>query len=503
MVKYAGGALIPDLRIDRSEKASLSTQIVCSLRELILSGHLLPGQRLPSSRTLARDQGVSRTTAVNAYEQLTAEGLIHSRVGAGAYVSEALDTGRPPRRSPAAGRAQAASPVPGPRLARLSAEASEQYFPRLAHPEAPTAFTTGMSAFDEFPLALWSRMMAQYWRQPRNQVLGYPDAEGLMDLRRAVVTHLRANRGTICAPEEVFIFNGAQDAFNRIGNLLLNPGDPVWIENPGPIGARNSLITGGAKVVPVPVDEEGLAVEEAQRLAPEFRLALVTPAHQHPLGVTMSLRRRLALLAAAERSGAWIIEDDYVGEFHYGGHPPATLKSIDSGGRVIYVGTFSKSMFAALRLGYVVAPPGLAEAFRRVAGATMQGAASSLQSVMARFIEQGHFSTHIRRMRRVYAERRDRLVAAAEEHFGGLMEVVPTDTGFQTIGRLAPGLREEEVAQAAARRGVVVAPISRFAIAPPSQKGVVLGFSAVPPARIDRGAAELGAVLRDLRAGRL
>ena len=496
MVKYAGGALIPPIRIDRDDPASVTAQLASGLRELILSGRLPAGERLPSSRTLARDQGVSRTTAVTVYEQLMAEELIYSRIGAGAYVSETLDQERPalPQTMP--------EPVDAapPRLARLSLEASEQYFPRLAHPEVPRPFVTGMPANEEFPMALWARLSAQYWRQSRHLVLGYPDPMGLYELRRAIATHLRANRGVVCDPNEIFVFNGAQDAFNRIGQMLLNPGDPVWFENPGPIGARNSLVSSGARLVPVPVDDQGIDVAAGLKLCAEFRMAFVTPARQHPLGVTMTLGRRLELLSAAERCGAWIMEDDYDGEFYYSGHPAPTLKSVDTTGRVIYVGTFSKVMFAALRLGYVVAPPELAKMFRRVAGATMQGTPSSLQSIMARFMEQGHFNAHIRRMRRIYADRQKALLDAADRHLAGLLEVQPTTTGFQTVGRLPADLDENAVAARALERGIILSPISRFSLAP-AQKGLILGFSAVSP-RATAGAVEdLAQLLRAIRSG--
>ncbi|MFK0165182.1 PLP-dependent aminotransferase family protein [Rhizobium sp. NPDC090279] len=495
MVKYPGGALLPTLHFDRSSKTPISVQLGCALREMILSGELKPGQRLPSSRTLANDQSISRTTAISVYEQLTAEGLIRSSIGAGAFVADALHDGQPVS-SISDGDGDNRRP---PRLAHLSSEASEHYFPRISHPETPRPFITGMAAFDEFPMALWSSLAARYWRQPRGLVLGYPPAEGAMELRRAVATHLRANRGIVCHPEQVFIFNGAQDAFNRIGNMLLDPGDTVWIENPGAIGARNSLISSGARLVPLPIDEEGIDVAEGLRIAPEFRLAFVTPAHQHPLGVTMSLTRRFELLRAAERAGAWIIEDDYVGEFHYSGHPPPTLKSVDTSGRVIYVGSFSKSLFAALRLGYVLAPPELVDVFHRVAGATLQGAPASLQSIVASFIEHGHFASHIRRMRQIYAERAKALVDEASKHLGGLMEVAPSETGFHTIGQLADGFNEGEVAQRAADRGILISPVSRFAITPVRQKGVVLGFSAIPPRTIATGVQALAALMKQMR----
>lgn len=499
MVKYSGGALLPTLQFDRSSKMPISVQLGCALRDMILSGALEPGQRLPSSRTLAMDQNISRTTAINVYEQLTSEGLIRSSVGAGAYVAETLREGRP---APIASDSLRNEMRRAPRLAQLSSDASEHYFPRLSHPAIPRPFITGIPAFDEFPMAQWSSLVARYWRQPRNLVLGYPDADGLMELRRAVATHLRANRGVVCVPEQVFIFNGAQDAFNRIGNMLLDPGDTVWIENPGAIGARNSLISSGARLVPLGIDEEGIDVAEGLRTVPDFRLAFVTPAHQHPLGVTMSLQRRFELLRAAERVGAWIIEDDYVGEFHYKGHPLPTLKSVDTSGRVIYVGSFSKSLFAALRLGYVVAPPELVDVFHRIAGATLQGAPTCLQAVVASFLEHGHFASHIRRMRRIYMERLQALIKASATHLSGLMDVASTDTGFHTVGRLADDFDEAEVARRAAERNLFVSPISRFAITPVKQKGLILGFSSVPPHVIAHGAEALGSLLRDMRAER-
>ena len=497
MVKYAGGALIPPITIDRDDPASLTAQLASGLRDLILAGKLAPGERLPSSRTLAKDQGVSRTTAVTVYEQLMAEELIYSRVGAGAYVSETLEQERPIQ-PPAMPATADATP---PRLARLSIEASEQYFPRLAHPEVPRPFVTGMPANDEFPMALWARLSAQHWRQSRHLVLGYPDPVGLYELRRAIANHLKANRGVACEPDDVFVFNGAQDAFNRIGQMLLNPGDKVWFENPGPIGARNSLVSSGASLVPVPVDDQGIDVAAGLKLCPEFRMAFVTPARQHPLGVTMSLGRRLELLNAAGRCGAWIVEDDYDGEFYYSGHPAPTLKSVDTTGRVIYVGTFSKVMFAALRLGYVVAPPELGKMFRRVAGATMQGAPSSLQSIMANFMEQGYFNAHLRRMRRIYAERQTALVEAAATHLEGLLDVQPTNTGFQTVGRLPEGIDEDAVAARARDRGIILSPLSRFSLAP-AQKGLILGFSAVSPRATTTAVQDLADLLRGMRAGK-
>lgn len=496
MAKYAGGALIPTLSIDRDDRATITVQLVSAMRDLILSGQLRAGERLPASRTLARDQGVSRTTAINAYEQLTAEGLLRSQVGSGTFVSEALPTLIP--EDPV----ESEHPGTMPRLAHLSAEASDQYFPRLSHPETPRAFVTGMPAFDVFPMPLWSRLASRYWRSPRSLVMSYPDACGLPELRQAVCQHLRANRGVNCTPEEVFIFSGAQNAFNRIGSMLLDPGDPVWFENPGAIGARNSLISCGAQLIPVPVDDQGMDVQAGLDAAPAFRLAFVTPAHQHPLGTTMTTERRFELLRVAENAGAWIIEDDFVGEFHYGAHTPPPLKSIDASGRVIYVGTFSKALFPALRLGYVVAPPKLVPIFQRIAQATMQGTPASLQSIVSDFINEGHFAAHIRRMRDIYAERRDALLSEADRSLNGLLDVQPTDTGFHTVGDLVhPGLTDVMISESARKAGIVTAPVSRFTIQPVPRQAITLGFSAVPPAQIKKGVQTLASVIRNVMGG--
>lgn len=326
-------------------------------------------------------------------------------------------------------------------------------------------------------------------------MLGYPDAGGLPRLRRAISQHLRANRGVVCEPEEIFIFSGAQDAFNRIGNTLLDAGNSVWFENPGAIGARNSLISSGARLVPVPVDQDGINVAEGLSRAPDFRLAFVTPSHQHPLGVVMSVERRFELLRAAETAGAWVVEDDYDGEFYYSGRPPPTLRSVDTTERVIYVGTFSKSLFPALRLGFLVAPSSLVDVFERLAGATSQGAPTNQQAVVASFIEEGHFAAHIRRMRKVYEERQALLIEAARAHLDGLMDVRRAESGIQTVGYLADGLDEQEASRRAAERGIIAAPISRFCLQPVETSALALGFSACGERDIVRGVRILADVL--------
>lgn len=495
MVKRSGGALLLSLHIDRGSGRLVTSQVFTAIREMILSGSLSAGERLPASRTLAKDLGISRTTVIEVFERLAAEGLIESRTGAGTYVSDALRENRPIAAPLPAGTGRQA--LRKPRLARTITRASAAFDERLPH--KPRAFTTAMPAFDAFPLALWSRQMSKHWRDQRNLVMGYSAPHGYAPLRRAVASHLRANRGIACEPEQIFIVGGAQQAFQLIGSLLLDPGDKIWFENPGAIGARNALLACGGKLIPVPVDSNGLMVEEALRLAPDFRLVFVTPAHQQPLGSTMSLERRFALLKAAEKADALIIEDDYDGEFCYGGHPQPTLKSVDATGRVIYVGTFSKTLFPALRLGYFVSPPALVDVFNQVSNAFLQGVPSANQAVVASFMEEGHFAAHIRRMRKIYAERHQVLCDTAVEHLQGLLEIVPTDTGLHTIGLLPEGIPENAAAAAAEEQGITVTPIERFSIAPVDRNGLVLGFSGIRPLDIVTGVTALATALEATR----
>ena len=493
MVKKTGGALLLALSIDRAAETALSTQLVIEIRRLILSGGLRPGDRLPATRTIAGDLGVSRTTVVETFARLADEGLVICRTGAGTFVSEAFtDYAAPPSRPADQPRQKAAKTAP--RLSRIMARGSATFFERLPH--VPRAFTTALPAFDAFPMALWSRHVAKHWRARRDVVMGYGDVQGLPVLRRAIASHLKANRGINCDADEIFVVNGAQQAFQLIGSMLLDPDDRVWFENPGAIGARNRFAAAGARLVPVPVDAEGLMVEEGLRREPCFRLAFVTPSHQQPLGSTMSLRRRLALLAAAVEADAWIVEDDYDGEFRYAGPLPSTLQSIDAGGRVIYVGTFSKTLFPALRLGFFLPPPALVDTFARFMGAFSPGVPSNPQAVVAEFIDEGHFAAHIRRMRKLYAERYEALRSAASFALSGLLDIAPTSTGLHTVGYLAAELSEAEVARAAAARNLTVAEIGRYCIEPTDRKGLVLGFSGVRPEGDRQGGDQvLGEVL--------
>ena len=491
MVKRAGGSLLLSIKIDRKSPQPVSTQLCVALRELILEGGFRAGERLPASRTLARELGVSRTTIIEVFDRLVSEGMVESHTGSGTFVSEVLKASRPKPSQPDAPTVVRVAP----RLSRLMEQAVTRFGDRQRLPHLPRAFTTALPAFDAFPMAQWARLSAKYLRGARDDIMGYGDPNGSPQLRRALATHLRANRGIVCDPDQLFIVGGAQQAFHLIGSTLLNPGEKVWFENPSGIGARNSLIASGADLVPVPVDAQGLCVDEGLRLSPQFRLAFVTPSHQQPLGSVMSLERRFALLHAAEQAGAWIIEDDYDGEFFFGGRMPPTLKSVDTTGLVIYVGTFSKSLFPSLRLGYLMAPPALVDTFRTIMSKFLQGVPSQTQGVVAEFIDEGHFAAHVRRMRHVYLERHEALLDAARRRLSGLLDVLPTHSGLHTIGHLPASVSEAAVAQDADQRHVTASPIGRFALSPVGVNGLVLGFGGVSPKLIDAGAQVLAEVL--------
>ncbi|WP_261970873.1 MocR-like pyridoxine biosynthesis transcription factor PdxR [Prosthecodimorpha staleyi] len=493
MVKRAAGPLMQAIRLDRTSELALPVQIGDALRELVLSGALAAGDRLPATRTLARELGVARATLVECFERLAAEGILETRIGDGTYVSAAVGAERP--RPVAVAAPGAARPA---RLARSMALAASEFTPRLTH--QPRPFTTAMPSFEDFPMAQWARLSAKHWRKARHQVLGYPDPHGHAPLRKAIAAHLRFDRGIECDWRSILIVAGAQDAFQLIAAALIDPGDPVWFENPGAIGARNSFVLRGARLVPVPVDDSGLVVEAGLARERAFRLAFVTPSHQQPLGATLSLDRRLALLNAAEAADGWIVEDDWDGEFRLSGQPLPTLKGIDRGGRVIYVGSFSKSLFPALRLGFMLPPPSLADALALSLEAFSPGVPTVVQAVVADFLAEGHFATHVRRMRRIYAERYRALSAALAGPLARWMDPVPTTTGLHTVAFLKPGLSAARLARAADKRGLTVAPIERFCVEPIGREGVVLGFSGFSPAQIGHATVTLAESLADIEA---
>ena len=470
------------IRLDPAR--GLSRQLYQALRERILDGRLGGRTRLPASRDLAGLLGVSRNTVSRAFDQLYAEGYIEGRVGAGTFVADLREP------SPRSAADSPPGPAHGPAL-RLLAE--HRLNPRPAGP--PRAFRVGVPAFDLFPFETWARLSARFWRRPPPEALGYGDPAGDWRLRELVAAYLRSSRGLTCTPEQVLITCGSQQAISLCAQLLLQAGERVAIENPGYRAAGHAFAVAGARLCGVPVDDEGLDTAALQALG-TCRLAYVTPSHQYPTGVTLSLARRLELLAWAERHDAWVIEDDYDGEYRYRGVPLAPLAALDRSGRVLYVGTFCKIAFPALRLGYLVLPPELVEPFAQRRALDMRHSEIGSQAVMAEFIAAGHFQRHVRRMREAARIRRDALLQGWPQ-VPGCAPLPAVEAGLHLSVRVESLQRETELVAAALAAGVEVSALSGYwladSITPPDQRaGLVLGFAAVPEAQI-------GAALQALR----
>lgn len=485
-MKKQAGALLSSIEIDRNANRKIGVQLYMSLRDIILSGGLSAGDRLPASRTMAKEIGVSRTTVIDAVERLVSEGILVSRVGAGTFVSDILDQQRP---TPIIADAPSVRRIK-PRLSHTIEHAFSTYAPRAWLPHKTGAFVTALPALDAFPIAHWSRISARHLRGNREDIMGYGQPQGHQGLRQAIATHLYVTRGIRCIPEQIFVTNGAQHAFSLIGHVLLNAGDRVWYEDPGAAGARNAFLAAGGELVPVDVDNEGIVVKDGLRKAPHFRLAFVTPSHQQPLGHVMSLSRRLELLEAADDAQALVVEDDYDGEFHFGDRPKPPLKSIDTHDRVIYVGTFSKTLFPSLRLGYMLVPEKLIAAFDRLFESWISSPPTMTQAIVADFMDEGHFATHVRILRRLYKTRHDTLMEV-RDRLPPSIRIHETSSGFHTTASLDDRVDEDALVEEAARHKLVLAPLSRYRLSPRREKGLVLGFGCSMPFEIQSGVRTL------------
>jgi len=482
LASFSAGLLV---RIDARAREGLQQQVYAAVRRAILDGVLGPGTRLPSSRTLAEDLRVSRTTTLLAYEQLLAEGYLAARHGSGTFVAEELPDDLPQRVAPRR-LARTGHPQMSRRGAALACVPGASR--RLGGP--PRAFRLGVPALDLFPVRLWSHLITRRLRSMTLRQLDYSDVGGFRDLRQAVAEYVQAARGTTCTADQVFIVAGAQRALQMISTLLLDPGDRVWLEEPGYPGARSALTQAGAHIVPARVDLHGIDVAAAARQAPHARLAYVTPSNQFPLGVPMSLMRRLALLKWASKAGAWIVEDDYDSEFRYTTRPFPSLHGLDADGRVIYVGTFAKSVFPAMRLGFAIVPIDLRQQFLAARAATDVHPPVLEQMALADFIGGGHYATHLRRMRSAYRERVEALAHAATTLCDGALRLRPIQTGLHAVADL-DGVDEERVCEEAAARGIEVAPLGMYFFGRRTATGLLLGFASTPPDVLRRGMERL------------
>ncbi len=456
--------------LDPTETEPLFLQIAARLRAAITGGQLLPGARLPSARALAVQLSVAPGTVDAAYALLAGEGAIRSRPSAGTVVSGAIGTRmevpeHTPFMFPAGSATERASPLP---------------------------LQIGLPALDSFPIRAWSKLTVHAVRGLLPSQLADPDPCGVPELRREVASYLGRARGVACAPEQVLITAGYQGALALVRSVLVRPGDPVWIEDPGYPTARQALEAAGARIVPVRVDQDGMRVAAGKVAAPRARLAVVTPTHQYPTGAALSLPRRMELLAWAAEADARVLEDDYDSEFRYAGRPLPALKSLDRGQRVLYAGSFSKVLFPALRLGYLVVPPDLATAFVRAARLLTAGQPPLEQNVLAAFMAGGQFVRHIKRMRALYAERR-RALAAAFEARGVTVETPPG--GMLLLARFPGSDDDGTLAKRAAAAGLAPTALSGLTMAHDCGQGLLLGFANLPAAEAESIAARLLAAI--------
>jgi GntR family transcriptional regulator / MocR family aminotransferase len=466
----------------RPRHQTLTNWLYGEVRRAILEGRLGPGARLPASRDFASQYGLSRGTVVSVLERLQAEGYVSSRVGVGTSVNRIAE--------PSLNR-QVSSTPPAYIRRVLSAYVRPKPFVDLAFTQGIRPFRIGNPATTEFPSELWGRLAADRARNFTSWLKTEEDGRGYRPLRNAIAEYLRASRGVRCNADQIIIVSGIQQGLDLLARLLLKRGDPIWMEDPGYFGASVAFSTVGARMIAVPVDEEGLSVTAGTKICPQAKGVYLTPAHQFPLGVTMSLDRRMAVLNWASRTGAFIIEDDYDSEYRFEGQPVPALQSLDNHSNVIFIGSFSKTLFPSLRLGYVVLPPSLADCFLSFRYRTDFRNSSFDQAVLCDFIVNGHLARHLRRMRNLYAGRLAALIEGGKQHLRGLLELSNVRAGLYTIGFLKNGMTSRQAEKLAAAQGIEVLAVDRYTLKRPDPKALLLGFAGYDEIAIREGLVRL------------
>lgn len=489
------------LALDPAEHQPLQRQLYGALRTAILEGRLGAGGRLPSSRQLAGQLEISRTTVALVYDQLRAEGYLEGRERSGTFVAPALPeellyaraTAVPSRKTPLSSLGDLSAR--GTLLASLSVTSSPLYGGNGAR-----AFRLGTPALDQFPFALWGRLLGRRWRRLTAAQLSYAEPNGYAPLRSAIAEYARQARAVSCDASQVIVVSGAQQAFDIVARVLLDPGDAACVENPGYRGVQAALVAAGATIVPLSVDADGLDVTSLRARTPAPRLACVTPAHQFPLGVTLSAPRRLALLEWARAHSAWIVEDDFDSEYRFRGRPLPSLQGMDEHDRVIYVGTFSKTLFPALRLGYLIVPARLVDTFARARAVIDRHPSALEQAVLADFIVEGHFARHVRRMRALYAERQDILLELVAQRLGEWIEASRVDAGMHLVGWLRTRMDDQRVSKRALALGVVASALSALSVGPFARGALLLGFAGYTRVDMRLAADQLSVALHEEHA---
>jgi GntR family transcriptional regulator/MocR family aminotransferase len=490
-MKRVSSGLSPVLAVDRKAAKPLHRQIYDGYRDMIVSRNLRAGQQIPSTRSLASELKISRIPVLTAYAQLLAEGYFEARAGSGTFVCSSLPDQLAPR-EPGTVRTidvRSGSRPVAKRALLLPSYANVPWLRGLG------AFGVGQAAYEQFPAQIWSSLVTRHCRNSHARALHYGSPLGFEPLREAICAYLRTSRAVRCDAQQVMVVSGSQQALEISARVLLDAGSAVWVEEPGYWLTKHVLTASGCRLIPVPVDAEGLNVAAGIKRWRKARAAFITPSHQYPLGVTMSASRRLQLVDWAQRSGSWIIEDDYDSEYRYENMPIASLQGLDQNSRVVYIGTFSKTLFPSLRLGYAVVPVDLVERFTAVRNALDVSPPYLYQAVLNDFMREGHFARHIRRMRVLYGERRTTLVESIAKEFGSALEVLGSQAGMHLAVTLPKGFRDQGLATSAARKGLWLYPLSPAYVGENSRQGFILGFGNTPATGIPQAVRQMKSVL--------
>jgi GntR family transcriptional regulator / MocR family aminotransferase len=479
--------LLPVIPIDRKAGVPLHRQVYAGFRDAILRGDLAAGQQVPSSRSLATELAISRFPVLDAYSQLLAEGYFESRVGAGTFVSASL----PSRR----GQVRATAPaVHAPRHTSRRSRLYPTYEP-LPWRHGWGSFGVHQPALDQFPFDVWSKLLARHSRVLRVHSNLNIHPLGLEPFREAICSYLRTARAVRCEPGQIMVVSGSQQALDITSRVLLDPGDAVWIEEPGYPLVRALLLGSGCRTIPVPVDQEGLNVAAGLQMCSNARVAFVTPSHHYALGVTMSAARRFQLLEWARQNASWIVEDDYDSEYRFESMPIPSLQSLDPSASVIYIGTFSKVLRPSLRLGYIVIPPDLVDRFMAVRYAMDIFPPYLFQETLTEFMHAGHFARHIRRMRALYKSRRTALVENLRSELGDLVEINGSEAGMHLTVTLPEGYRDVEIAARAAKERLWLWPLSTCYLGDRKRHGFLLGYANTAEEKMQEAVRRLRAVI--------
>ncbi|MEP6611934.1 MAG: PLP-dependent aminotransferase family protein [Mucilaginibacter sp.] len=490
MPKITPQILLTFISVSKQPGKTLNAQLYEQLKNSIYQGMLRAGDRLPSSREMGAELGISRNSVLQVFEQLTMEGFFETQTGAGTFVSAGAELFFSRKKQPQPGTEKP------PHAATRQYGMNDAFKEHASELEPIMPFQTSVPMLPEFPFAAWARVSAAVHQRMDKLHLGYDDAQGYLPLRQALASHLRISRSINCGPDNIVIVNSSRQALHLAAELLLNKGDECWMEDPGYPGARSAMQRFGAKTCPIPIAADGIDIDYAIQHHPNGRLVYVTPSHQFPMGSTLSLSQRIKLLNHAAEQNMWIIEDDYDSEFRYNGRPIPALQGIDTNGNVIYLGTLSKVLLPALRLGYMVLPTvALARRFA-VAKSAIEGQGNIItHATAAEFITQGHFSRHIRRMRLLYKKAQDDLVSLINLHLPGILTPVPVEAGMHLLAWLPEGVDASEVAAEALKHGLVINTLSQYSIKFAHKNGVILGFAGFKFNEMERAVLVLKKVL--------